>query len=150
MIQSLQKTINILDEVRKLNFSTDHFMVVGSGIMAVKGIRDAYDLDIVVSTELFEICKTNGWELMPWTRTGRPGKAWLKKGIVDLMLEITCGNEDFDLEALQKGGEKIDGMWFMSLAQLIKFKKEYGRPKDFEDIAMMEKFMKENGQAPQK
>jgi hypothetical protein len=144
MTDSPKKPINIFEEVRKLNFSPDHFMVVGSGIMSVKGIRDAYDLDIVVSKELFDKCRSDGWRLMPWTRTGRSGKEWLKGDIADLMIEVQSGNKDYDLEELKKEGELIDGIWFLSLKQLIQFKKNYGRPKDFDDIKLMEGYLKDH------
>ena len=114
--------------------------------MAIKGIREAYDLDIVVSKELFDTCKSNGWEPKTWTRSGRPGKDWLRKDIVDLMTETLSGNENYDLERLKKEGELINGVWFLSLNQLIKFKQDYGRPKDFDDIALMEKYLKEHHQ----
>lgn len=142
MTHTHQKAINIFEEVKKLDFPSEHFMVVGSGIMAVKGIRDAYDLDIVVSQELFNKCKNDEWELKPWTRSGRIGKDWLKGGSVDLVTEIQSGDEDYDLEKLKEEGEFIDGVWFLSLNQLIKFKRIYGRPKDFDDIALMEKYLK--------
>lgn len=139
-----QKPIHIFDELRKLNFPTEQFIVVGSGIMAAKGIRDAYDLDIIVSQELFDSCKNSGWELKPWTRSGRPGKDWLKGDNVDLMIICQCGEEDLYLEDLKKEGEKVNGVWFLSLKQLIKFKREYGRQKDFDDIALMEKYLNEH------
>lgn len=134
--------IDIFREVKKLNFPPGHFVVVGSAIMAVKGIRPAYDLDIVVTQELFDTCKSEGWELKPWTRTGKVGKEWLKKGTTDLLLELGFGDEALTAKDLMKEGEFIDGFWFLSLDQLIKFKKDYGRPKDFDDIALMEKFLK--------
>jgi hypothetical protein len=138
----LQKPINIFEEVGKLNFPSGQFIVVGSGILAAKGIRDAYDLDIVVSQELFDKCKNSGWELKPWTRSGRLGKEWLKSESADLMIDCQSGDEDLDLEALKKEGEMVRGVWFLSLKQLIKFKREYGRPKDFDDIALMEEYLK--------
>ncbi len=134
--------MNIFEEINKLNFPPDHFIVVGSGIMAVKGIRDACDLDIVVSQELFEKCKNNGWELKPWTRSGRPGKEWLKGDIAELMTEMQSDDRDLDLEVLKKEGELINGIWFLNLQQLSNLKKEYGRPKDFDDVALIEKYLK--------
>lgn len=142
MTHTPQRSINIFEEVKKLNFPTDHFMVVGSGIMAIKGIRDACDLDLVVSEELFlDQSKSGNWELKTWTRDGRPGKDWLKGDAVELMTEIQSGDEDFDLEKLKREGECIDGIWFLSLDQLIKFKLNYGRPKDFDDIALIRKYL---------
>lgn len=137
-----QKAVNIFEEVRKLGFSSEQFIVIGSGIMAVRGIRDAYDLDIVVSQELFDICESNGWELKPWTHPRKIGKHWLKKGKIELMTDIQSGDEDYDLERLKKEGELINNVWFISLSQLIKLKRNYGRPKDFNDINLMEEYLK--------
>lgn len=136
--------MNIFEAVQKLNFPSDHFMVVGSGIMAAKGIRDVHDLDIVVSQELFDTCKLAGWELKQWTRPGRPGKEWLKKDNVDLMVEIQSKDEDYDLQKLREGGELVNGIWFLSIEQLIKFKRDYGRQKDFDDIVLMENYLVKN------
>ena len=137
-----QTPINIFEEVRKLDFPSDQFIIVGSGIMAAKGIRPAYDLDIVVTQELFDSCKANGWELRPWTRTGKVGKEWLKRGITDLLLELGFDDGAMTATDLMKNGETIDGLHFLSLEQLIKFKRDYGRPKDFEDIALIEEFLR--------
>lgn len=139
-----QKAIDIFEEVKKLSFPTDHFIIVGSGILAAKGIRDAHDVDMVVSQELFDTCKAQGWELRPWTRSGRPGKEWLKGETVDLMVECHSGEYSFDLKDLKKEGEMIHGIWFLSLKQLIRFKKDYGRLKDFDDIALIEKYLETN------
>lgn len=136
-----QEPIDIFAEVKKLNFPTRDFIVVGSGILAAKGIRPAYDLDIVVTEELFEKCKSEGWEIMPWTRTGKIGKEWLKKGISDLMLEISFEDKGLSARDLIKDGEIIKGINFLSLAQLIAFKKEYGRQKDFDDIRLVETYL---------
>lgn len=140
----IKSHLNIFRELERLNFPKDQFIVVGSGIMAAKGIRPSYDLDIVVSPELFERCENEDWELRPWTRTGSVGKPWLEKGTSDLMLEIHYNGEGLDIHDLKRDGEQIHGYWFISLPQLIRFKKVYGRPKDFEDIALIEKYLDEN------
>ena len=84
--------MNIFEEIEKLNFPNDEFIIVGSGIMAVKGIRDTNDLDIVVSPELFEKCKNDGWEIQSWTKEGIEGMDWLKKGNIDLYMQLSRKN----------------------------------------------------------
>ena len=136
-----KKPINLYEEINKLNLPKDHFMIVGSGIMSLKGIRDSYDLDLVISEELFEQLK-NGpdFELRPWTRTGI-GREWLKNDIADLVVDMRIGDEIYDLQRLKLEGEKIDDMWFLSLKQLIDFKRVYGRQKDFDDIELIERYL---------
>lgn len=136
-----KKPINLYEEINKLNLPKDHFMIVGSGIMSIKGIRNSHDLDLVISEELFEKLKTSSdWQLKLWTKTGI-GREWLKNDIADLVVDMRIGDEIYDLERLKSEGEKIDDMWFLSLKQLIEFKRVYGRQKDFDDIEMIEKYL---------
>lgn len=132
--------MNIFEEIEKLNFPNDEFIIVGSGIMAVKGIRDTNDLDIVVSPELFEKCKNDGWEIQSWTKEGIEGMDWLKKGNIDLYMQLSRKNGSLSLKDLLKNSEKINGVSFNTLEALIDFKREYGRPKDFEDIKIIEEY----------
>jgi len=60
--------IDIFKEIEVLNLPKDQFIVVGSGILSAKKIRPAYDLDIVATEELFDLCKIKGdWEEQKWT-----------------------------------------------------------------------------------
>ncbi len=136
-----KEAIDLFSEINALHFPQGEYIVVGSGIMAAKGIRPAYDLDVVVTQKLFDLCLQQGWELKPWTRVGKVGKGWLKKGIVDLHLEINCKDEDFTAEDLLRSAEVINDIPFISLEQLSVFKKEYGRPKDFEDIELISQYL---------
>lgn len=137
-----KQPIDVFEEVTKLQFPEGHFIVVGSGILAAKGIRPAYDLDMVVSKELFETCaKNETWQRMPWTRRGRPGPDWLKGPKGDITIEITLEDHSLDVQQLLTRGEIIRGVPFLSLAQLLLFKRLYGRPKDFEDIALIERWI---------
>ncbi len=134
--------MDIFEEVRKQNFPSGHYIVVGSGIMVVKGIRDTQDLDIVVSEALFEQCKAEGWETHEWTKAHIPGKPWLRKGNVELYIEISRKTGGIPLEGLLAEAEVIQGIPFITLERLIDFKKEYGRQKDFEDIEMIEQYLR--------
>ncbi|HCC06123.1 TPA: zinc ABC transporter substrate-binding protein [Candidatus Nomurabacteria bacterium] len=133
--------MDIFEEIKKLNFPKGEYIVVGSGIMKVKGIRDTNDLDIVVTPELFEKCKNDGWEINEWTKVGIEGKEWLKKGDVDVYAQLSRKNGSLSVEDLLKNSEEINGISFITLEALIDFKREYGRPKDFEDIKMIENYL---------
>lgn len=137
-----KQPVDIFEEIKKLNLPPEKFVVVGSGILSAKGIRPAYDLDLVVTQEVFDECVKRGWEVKPWTRTGRVGKSWLKKGNVEMMLELGLKDVIITTKELIQGGENINGIWFMGLAHLVQFKKEYARPKDFIDIALIEDFLR--------
>ncbi len=133
--------MEIFSEIAKLNFPPDQYIVVGSGIMAVKGIREASDLDIIVTPELFEKCKAEGWEVHPWTKEGIPGKEWLKKGEIELYVQLSLKAGGVPAKELLKDAEIINGVPFITLEQHMKFKAEFGRPQDLADIETIKNYL---------
>ena len=132
--------MNIFERIKALNFPEGQYIVVGSAIMDVKGIREANDLDVVVTPELFKICEKNGWELKSWTKKEVLGKPWLKGDGVDLVVDMNYKGMDLTASDLIAEGERINDIWFISLERLVAFKREWGRPRDFEDIQRIEEF----------
>jgi hypothetical protein len=53
--------MNLFDEIKKLNFPNDKYVVVGGAAMAARGIKETGDIDIVVMPDLFDRCKLEGW-----------------------------------------------------------------------------------------
>lgn len=133
--------MDIFLEVKKLNFPPNQYIVVGSGIMAAKGIRETNDLDIIVTPELFEQCKKEGWETHPWTKKDIPGKEWLKRGDVELYEQLSRKTGGITAKKLLENAEVIQGIPFINLETFMDFKKEYGRPKDFEDIRLVKEYL---------
>lgn len=111
--------------------------------MDAKGIRVANDLDIVVTPELFESCKEKGWELKLWTKKEVPGKPWLKGDGIDLMIDMNYKGVCLTALDLIAEGEKISDIWFINLERLIAFKREWGRPRDFDDIKLIDTYLSE-------
>lgn len=136
--------MNIFEEIAKLNFPPDQYIVVGSGIMAAKGIREAQDLDIIVTPELFEKCKEERWEVYPWTKEGIPGKEWLKKGVVELYSQLSLKSGGVSAKELLNNAEIINGVPFITLEQHMEFKAEFGRPQDLADIEVIKDYLANN------
>lgn len=135
--------MDILTEVRKLALPDGHYCVIGSGILSAKGLREAHDLDILVSRELYDRKVSEGWEMRPWTKPGYEGRTpYLVSGEVELYLEVAYGPEgNRYLSDLVADAEVIEGIPFMSLGELMRAKRAYGRPKDFADIALIEEYL---------
>jgi hypothetical protein len=53
--------LNITQKLKELNLPDGSFVVVGSGILAALGLRDTDDIDLVVSPEIYEKFKADGW-----------------------------------------------------------------------------------------
>src|ERR1700733_10485656 len=82
-------SMDIFEEVKKLHFPLGQYVIVGSGTMAAKNIRESHDIDIVVSEKLFNECKKAGWKILPWTYE-KPGQIYLKRGFTELYLDVNC------------------------------------------------------------
>ncbi len=134
--------MDIIQEIQNLNFSADQYIVVGSGPMAVRDLKDSHDIDIVVTPELFEQCKEGGWEQMPWTYSGKEGQIYLKKGIVELYLDVNAGEFHPTFQELQSRADVMQDIPFASLGDIVQFKRAYNRPKHNEDIQKIEEYLK--------
>ncbi len=133
--------MDIFAEIKELNFPPNEYIVVGSAIMVAMGIRKTNDLDIVVTPKLFEKCKKEGWEIRSWTKHGIPGKEWLKKGDIELYVQLSRKTGGISAKELLKNAVIVENIPFITLESLMDFKQEYGRPKDFDDIRMIREFL---------
>lgn len=118
---------NIIEKIKSLNLPENKYVVIGSGTLAALGIRDANDIDISVTHELLNQLNDV--------------KDWKEKG-VDIQAELLNGNYSVSTEELIKSAIIIDGIRFMNLDELIRFKKAMGRDKDLQDIELINTYQK--------
>jgi len=124
----------LLDKLKKLNLPDGEYAVYGSGPLAVREIREAKDLDVIVTDNLYQKLKEkypkdSKWEMLKIEEIEiHPSWAWEPK--------IT------DLKGVIKRAEVIKGLRFVRLDDLLNCKKKMGREKDFDDIKLIENFMK--------
>jgi len=123
--------IRFLDELKKLNLG-DSYVILGSGALAVRGIRENKDLDVLVDKNTF-------------------GKLKKKFGLNEKKNCIEIGNievwDNFkpwfeDSNLLIKDCDVIKGFRFMKLKYLISWKERLRREKDLEDLKLVEKYLK--------
>lgn len=140
--------MNIINEIKNLNIPNDDFVVVGSSILAMKGIRgsdEIDDIDLLVSEKVFENLKKIGWQSKTVFFDNRDCEN-LVSGIFE------AGREYWDRENIDfftKNPDRIDefdGIRFQSLKEFYNRKKNWGRPKDLEDIDLVEAYFKTSAQ----
>lgn len=134
--------MNVIEEVKKLDFPIGQYVIVGSGPMVIRGFKEAYDIDIVVTREFFEKCKANGWEVVPWTYPEKIGQIYLKQNNVELYLDVNCGDFNPTTEELIKRADIFEGIPFITLEDMLKFKKAYNREKHRKDIEITEMYLR--------
>jgi hypothetical protein len=126
----------LLQELDKLNLPIDQYAITSSGPMAAHGIREANDLDIILTPTLYERLKTK-------YKVGTS-----KYGEYMEINEHVQGIGEFLPEYQQRSNvdqiKDADILFdhpFIKLEDVIAFKKMLGREKDMKDIALIEDFL---------
>ena len=138
--------MDLIAEVRKLNLPPGRYVVVGSAIMHQLGLREANDVDLAVTPELFETLRASG----EWKEEARHGRTFLKKEPVEVIPRLDWEDYPTTAEEAIASATIIDGVAFMNLHELIKFKRALGREKDLRDISLIDAYLAQNspGDAP--
>lgn len=122
-----------LDELKKLNLPKDKFAVFGSGPMAIRGIRETNDVDIVVKQDLWkEIVKKH-----PMIKENL-----VQIGNISIYKDWLPWFDDTDF--LIDQADIISGLRFVKLEYVLKWKRMIDREKDRKDIKLIEEFLKRN------
>lgn len=131
--------MDILNEIRKLDLPAGQFIVVGGGSLAVRGIRETRDLDIVVLPEVFEMLVAQGWPLdaeyeNKWSRKR------IKRGLTEIYpdLFLEKQNRYLDIKELIAQADIIAGIPFQPLQHLRMCKLEATREKDIKDVELID------------
>jgi len=135
--------MNIFDEVIKLKLPIGKYVVVGSGILIALNLKEGNDVDIVVTKDIFEEHMKNGWEQIPWTYLDHSNGIFLRKGLVELYLDVNCGKFNPSTSELIQRAKIINGIAFTNLSDTLNFKKEYAKnnPKHIKDIKLLEEYI---------
>ncbi len=130
--------MNIIQKIKELNLPNDQYVVIGSGTMAVLGIREANDIDISVKEELFDKLKETG----EWEEFEKYGRPFLKKDVFDINKHLGWEKYSITIQEANKSALFIEGIPFMNLDELINFKDAMAREKDFKDIELIKEYLK--------
>ncbi|MFA6365539.1 MAG: hypothetical protein WCW78_04040 [Candidatus Paceibacterota bacterium] len=131
------KERSVIEKVKELNFPIGQYVVVASGTLDALGIRKASDVDIAVLPELHKkLCENPEWEQLE-----KYGKIFLKKEGVDIIPSLDWSEYLTTTEEAIASALIIDGIPFLNLQELKKFKRAMGRDKDFEDIKLIDDYL---------
>jgi hypothetical protein len=120
--------LKFVDELKKLNLPSNQFAVFGSGPLAVRGLRKANDIDIVVKGELWEILCSKYF---------RENSGMIQVGNI----EIGHAWPPFtDVNELIDDADVFDGVRFVKLKKVLEWKRFRYKEKDVRDIALIEEY----------
>jgi hypothetical protein len=128
----------IVSEVLALELPLGSYVVIGSGTLSAYGIREHNDIDLFVTPTLYATLKARGWEECE----PKPGFFLARHGSVEASPDMaTIKGFAPSHEELLSRAVVLDGVPFMSLPDLIAFKRALGRAKDFADIILIEEYL---------
>ena len=132
------------DKVKALNLPLDQIIVIGSGILDQLGIRPASDIDLAASSDLM---KKLSEESGDWIKKFDDNQRfYFVKS--DGSAEVWDGWE-FDGQTVSYGellsqSVKYDGVRFVDLEFLRKWKSWRGREKDVRDVELIDEWRANN------
>lgn len=128
--------MSIIEKIKELNFPPEEYVVIGSGTLDVLGIRPASDVDIAVTPALHEKLRKTG----EWQEVEKYGKIFLQKDDFDIVPQLDWGGYETTTEQAIAGALTVEGIPFMNLDELVKFKMSMGRENDLKDIELIKKY----------
>ncbi|MCC6323412.1 hypothetical protein IT400_01325 [Candidatus Nomurabacteria bacterium] len=129
--------MNIIEKVKSLNLPLGQYVIIGSGIMDALGIRNAVDVDLAVLPELHKRMRESG----EWNEEDRFGRIFLTKDVFECNPDISWDQYPTTTEQAITSATVINGVPFMNLKELIKFKTALGREKDYKDIELIKNYI---------
>ncbi|MFZ2072199.1 MAG: hypothetical protein WA101_01060 [Minisyncoccia bacterium] len=132
--------MNIIQKIKELNLPQDKYVVIGSGILDVLGIRTAVDIDISATKDLHQKLRETG----EWEEFEKYGKIFLKKDVFEINPQLHWDEYKTTTEEAIESALMVEDIPFMNLDELYEFKKASGREKDIKDIELIIKYRENN------
>ncbi|HEX8946818.1 MAG TPA: hypothetical protein VF829_01210 [Candidatus Paceibacterota bacterium] len=125
----------MFQKVRELNLPIGTYALFGSAPLGIRNLKDCHDVDIVVTEDLWNQYKAQGWEV----RSMSHGSEFLCSGDLELWKDWKPG--EWDIAELIDTAEVIDGLPFVMLDRVLKWKELSGREKDLRDVELIREYM---------
>lgn len=127
----------IISKVKELNLPEGSFLVFGSGPLAEAGIREAQDIDLLVSPEIYAELKKPGWQELRKDEKDIP----LVHDVFEAHDSWNFSSYSPTLEHLLATATVIEGVPFAALEEVKKWKLASARPKDLADAELIDKYL---------
>ena len=127
----------IVAKLKALSLPRGSYIVFGSCPMALAGIRQANDIDLFVSPEVYEKLRAAGWQELHKSPNDHP----LIHDVFEAHDNWNFSSYNPTLEHLLESANMVDGIPFASLEEVRKWKVATARPKDLADIRLIDKYL---------
>jgi hypothetical protein len=137
----------LIQELQTLSLPTEDFAIFGNAPMAANGLMDfskVSDLDV--------IARGSAWEKAKSQSSIPPKETDLKFGDFlgffpndnefDIQIYTGWPHGNWNIDELIDNADVIDGLRFVKLENVLKWKKTRNRPKDAEQIIILEEYFR--------
>ena len=128
---------DIIEKVKGLNLPEGSYIVFGSCPLATAGIREANDIDLLVTDETLERLISEAWQRVDKGQNDNP----YVHDVFEAHTKWDFSSYQPTLQELLKTATVIEGVPFASLEEVRKWKVSSGRPKDFADIELIDQYL---------
>ena len=125
-----------LKELKKLKLPADKFAVFGNGPLSVRGLKEAIDLHIIVKKDI--------WNALDRKFMARNNYGAIILGGIEVVRDMLPWFDDLD--ELIDSADIIDGIRYVKLEHVLKWKKEMNKEKYRSDIKIIGDFMENHPQ----
>jgi len=131
--------VDIFKLINDLNLKRGTYTITGGAVLQAYGLRDANDIDILVLPKVYREFRLSGWPEQE-TATGR---IVLVKGIYEMGRDWNFPMCSFTAKVtdLIKSSDIINSIPFVSLEEVLRWKKSLKRRKDLLDIKLISDYL---------
>ncbi|MFA6522526.1 MAG: hypothetical protein WCT24_02980 [Patescibacteria group bacterium] len=126
--------MNHLDELKALNLPAGQYAIFGSGPMAIRGMRESHDIDLIVKKGIYDALVAKHPESI------RENPSRLVIGNIEVFKDWRTLTSQMD--EMIDTAETIEGFPFVKLEYVVQWKKEMGREKDLKDLELIRTFQR--------
>lgn len=129
----------LITKLLSLNLPSNDYAVFGSGPMWAHGLKDlCHDLDLIARGTVWEKALTLGPSIVPKSGVGL--KIPLFNGAIEIFNTWWPGT--WDIDKLIDEAEVIEGIRFVKLEEVVRWKRIYNRKTDNLHIRIIEEYLK--------
>ena len=127
----------IITKVKTLNLPKNSYIVFGSAPLTVLGIREANDIDLLVSKEVFKKLKDAGWKEL----SKGPNDTPVVYDVFEAHDNWNFSSYNPTLEHLLTSAIEVEGIQFASLEEIRRWKLASDKPKHISDIKLIDNYL---------
>ena len=130
----------IISEIKKLDLPLGSYVVISGTSLAMRGIRNTRDIDMLVLPKIIQEFRKKGFK----ERIEKDGMIFLVKDKFEVGSKLKTTGYHANTGEIIKNSEIINGIPCSKLNYEIKFKTAWAREKDFIDIKLIEEYLKKH------